>query len=310
MRKKLTQPAGVCLLALFCCSLWGSAFTCIKIGYEWFEIEGVGSQILFAGYRFFLSGIFTFLIGCILEKRILTMKRSSFPYILRQGLLQTTIQYVCFYVGLAHTTGTKGSIINGSNAFFSIIAAHFIVKNEKMTWTKTAGCLFGLCGVVVINLAPGALSGGFHMMGEGMVLLCSMAYGISTVLVKLISDRESVMTITAYQTLFGGFVLILMGMALGGEVSGGDFKSVCLMLYMSILSTGSFSIWTILLKYNPVGQVAIYGFTIPIFGVLFSAIFLGEQIVSIQNIAALVLVSAGIWLTYRKPCKEKEETVQ
>ena len=137
-----------------------------------------------------------------------------------------------------------------------------------------------------------------------------MAYGISTVLVKLISDRESVMTITAYQTLFGGFVLILMGMALGGEVSGGDFKSVCLMLYMSILSTGSFSIWTILLKYNPVGQVAIYGFTIPIFGVLFSAIFLGEQIVSIQNIAALVLVSAGIWLTYRKPCKEKEETVQ
>ena len=111
MRKKLTQPAGVCLLALFCCALWGSAFPCIKIGYEWFEIEGVGSQILFAGYRFFLSGIFTFLIGCILEKRILTMKRSSFPYILRQGLLQTTIQYVCFYVGLAHTTGTKGSAI-------------------------------------------------------------------------------------------------------------------------------------------------------------------------------------------------------
>lgn len=310
MRKKLTQPAGVCLLALFCCALWGSAFPCIKIGYEWFEIEGVGSQILFAGYRFFLSGIFTFLIGCILEKRILTMKRSSFPYILRQGLLQTTIQYVCFYVGLAHTTGTKGSIINGSNAFFSIIAAHFIVKNEKMTWTKTAGCLFGLCGVVVINLAPGALSGGFHMMGEGMVLLCSMAYGISTVLLKLISDRESAMTITAYQTLLGGFVLILIGLVLGGEVSGGGFKSLCLMLYMALLSTGAFSIWTLLLKYNPVGQVAIYGFTIPIFGVLFSAMFLGEQIVSIQNIAALVLVSAGIWLTYRKPCKEKEETVQ
>ena len=68
MKKKLTQPAGVCLLALLCCALWGSAFPCIKIGYEWFAIEGVGSQILFAGYRFFLSGVFTFLLGCVLEK--------------------------------------------------------------------------------------------------------------------------------------------------------------------------------------------------------------------------------------------------
>ncbi|MEJ8734409.1 DMT family transporter [Mediterraneibacter sp. ICN-202921] len=299
MKKKLTQPAGVCLLALLCCALWGSAFPCIKIGYEWFAIEGVGSQILFAGYRFFLSGVLTFLLGCVLEKRVLTMKRTSFPCILRQGIVQTTIQYVCFYIGLAHTTGTKGSIINGSNAFFSIIVAHFLIKNEKMTWTKSLGCLFGLMGVVVINLAPGALAGGFHIMGEGMVLLCSLAYGVSTVLLKMISDRESAMTITAYQTLLGGFLLILIGFALGGKVGGGDLKSLCLLVYMALLSTGAFSIWTLLLKYNPVGKVAIYGFTIPIFGVVLSALFLGEQIISFQNILALVLVSLGIWITYR-----------
>lgn len=37
------------VLALVCCALWGSAFPCIKIGYEMFHIEGTGSQILFAG---------------------------------------------------------------------------------------------------------------------------------------------------------------------------------------------------------------------------------------------------------------------
>lgn len=41
------------ILALMCCALWGSAFPCVKIGYELFRIEGSGSQILFAGYRFF-----------------------------------------------------------------------------------------------------------------------------------------------------------------------------------------------------------------------------------------------------------------
>lgn len=310
MEKKLTQPAGVCLLALFCCALWGSAFPCIKIGYDWFKIEDVGSQILFAGYRFFLSGIFTFLIGCVLEKRFLTMKRSSFPYILRQGILQTTIQYVFFYVGLANTTGTKGSIINASNAFVSIIAAHFLVKSERMTWTKGLGCLFGFAGVVVINLAPGALSGGFHIMGEGMVLICTIAYGISTVLLKLISDRESPMTITAYQTLLGGALLVVLGIMLDGKVGQIDAKSAGLLIYMALLSTGAFSIWTLLLKYNPVGKVAIYGFTIPVFGVALSALLLGEEILSIQNLSALILVSAGIWVTYREPCKRKTDAVQ
>ena len=80
--------------------------------------------------------VFTFLLGCVLEKRIITMKRSSVPYVFGQGILQTTIQYVCFYIGLAHTTGAKGSVINASNAFFSIIAAHFLMKSEKLTFKK------------------------------------------------------------------------------------------------------------------------------------------------------------------------------
>ncbi len=46
-------------LALVCCALWGSAFPCVKIGYEMFQVEGSGSQILFAGYRFFLAGVLT-----------------------------------------------------------------------------------------------------------------------------------------------------------------------------------------------------------------------------------------------------------
>ena len=294
MEKRLQKPAVVCLLALICCALWGSAFPCIKVGYEWFGIEGTGSQILFAGYRFFLAGVLTFIFGCILEKRILTMKRSSIPYILRQGFLQTTVQYFFFYVGLANTTGTKGSIINASNAFVSIVAAHFMLKNEKMTWQKGLGCILGLSGVVVINLAPGAWGTGFSIQGEGMVLICTIAYGISTVVLKMISDMESPMTITSYQILFGSLLLIVIGWALGGHVEGFTVKSTLLLVYMALISTVAFSIWTMLLKYNPVGRVAIYGFTIPVFGVALSAIFLGEEIFSLKNLSALILVSVGI----------------
>ena len=270
MEKKLQNPIVICVLALLCCALWGSAFPCIKIGYEWMEIEGIGSQILFAGYRFFLSGVLTFALGCLLERRILRMKRENFGVIFRQGVLQTTIQYVCFYIGLAHTTGAKGSIINASNAFVSIVAAHYMIRSERMTWKKGLGCILGLAGVVLVNLEPGGFGGGFRFLGEGMVLLCTIAYGVSTVLLKMISDRESPMTITAYQTLIGSALLIVIGWLLHGDVGVFTWKSAALLFYMALLSTVAFSLWTLLLKYNPVGKVAVYGFTIPIFGVLLS----------------------------------------
>ena len=294
MAGKIKNPAVVCALSLLCCALWGSAFPCIKLGYAWLDIEGTGSQILFAGYRFFLSGVFTFLIGCIAEKRLLTMKRSSVWYIFRQGILQTTVQYVCFYIGLAYTTGTKGSIINASQGFVAIIAAHFMLKSEKMTWKKAAGCILGLAGVVAVNLAPGGMGSGFTLQGEGMILICTVVYGISMVLLKMISDEESPMTITAWQTLMGGALLIAIGVLMGGRVDGFTPKSAALLIYMALLSAVAFSVWTILMKYNPVGKVAVYTFTIPIFGAVLSGIILGENMFELKNLIALVLVSAGI----------------
>lgn len=294
MEKYFQNTVTRSILALMCCALWGSAFPCIKLGYEWLQIEGAGSQILFAGYRFTLAGIFTYLFACLADKKPVTIKKSSVPYVFGQGLLQTTIQYVCFYIGLAHTTGAKGSVINASNAFFSIIMAHILLKSEKITLRKAAGCLIGFLGVIVINLAPGAWGSGFSLVGEGLILLCSFAYGTSSVTLKMISDKEKPTAITAYQLLFGGVILILIGFFAGGSVQGFETKSVILLIYMALLSTVSFSIWAELLKYNPVGKVSIFGFSIPVFGVTLSALVLKENVFTVQNFAALILVSIGI----------------
>lgn len=295
-----TNPVLVPLLAIFCCILWGSAFPAIKVGYAWFHIEGDGSQILFAGYRFFMAGVFTFLVGCLLEKRILTVKLNSVPAICVQGILQTAFQYVFFYIGLANTTAAKGSIINAINGFVSIVAAHFMLRDEKMTWKKGVGCLLGMLGVVVVNLQSGSLGDGFKMTGDGFVLLASISYGISSVTLKMISGKESPMAITAYQLLFGSTLLIILGKALGGSISGFDMRSTALFLYLALLSTVTFSIWTVLLKYNPVGKVAVYGFTIPIFGVILSGLILGEEVLTVKNILALLLVSIGIFIVNRR----------
>ncbi len=122
MSKKVFQnPVAVCLFALFCCFLWGSAFPCIKIGYALLGIEGTGSILLFAGLRFFLAGLLVIAFGSVGAKRFLRPQRQSLPYVLILALAQTFLQYLFFYIGLSRCTGVKSSIVNATNVFFAIL---------------------------------------------------------------------------------------------------------------------------------------------------------------------------------------------
>lgn len=285
------------ILALFCCALWGSAFPCVKLGYAWFQITATGSKILFAGYRFFLAGMMTFAAGCFIEKHILSVKRNMVPHVMWIGFLQTTVEYVCFYIGMSYVTGTKGSILEGTSTFFAILLAHFIIRGERLSIWKILGCIVGFSGVLMVN--AGGMGGGFTFLGDGMVILSAAAYGASSTLTKLFTDRVTPMALTAYQLMFGGALLILIGFAAGGSVTVYDMRSAVLLAYMAGISFAGFSIWTALLKYNPVGKVAIFGFTIPVFGVMLSGLMLGENIFTLVNIMALLCVSAGIVMVNR-----------
>lgn len=108
------------------------------------------------------------------------------------------------------------------------------------------------------------------------------------------------MAITSYQILFGSLLMIIIGICMGGRVQVYSLKAACLLLYLAALSAAAFSIWTLLLKYNPVGKVTMFAFSIPVFGVIMSGIFLDESVFSVKNIIALVLVSVGIGVVNAK----------
>ncbi len=98
-----------------------------------------------------------FFSGSILSKKILVPKKESLFSVFKLSMVQTVLQYVFFYIGLANTSGDN--IINAANVFLSILFAVFIFKYEKMTVLKVLGCVLGFLGVVVIDLA----NGGFDM---------------------------------------------------------------------------------------------------------------------------------------------------
>lgn len=298
----ITTPLGIGLLACLCCLLWGSATPAIKIGYEWFGIASgdVASRILFAGIRFVLAGILTVIFGSILAGKFLFPQKSSWGMVCSLGMVQTVFQYIFFYMGLAYTTGVKSAIINGSQTFIAILLACLVFRYEKLTLQKFLGCLIGFAGVVVINFDPTGLTGGFTLRGEGAILIAAIAYALSSALVKKYSQKESPVVLSGYQFIFGGIIMTICGLLMGGHLSGWCLKSVILLIYMALISSVAYSVWGILLKNNPVGKVAVYSFTNPIFSVLLSFAFLGESSsFGWELVLALGLVCAGIYLVNR-----------
>ena len=299
----LQNSAIVALLALICCFLWGSAFPCVKIGYDLFSIDAkdTASQILFAGSRFTLAGFMTIAIGSIASHKLLIPAKSSWGMVFKLSMAQTVIQYLFFYIGLANTSGVKGSIIEASNVFLAILISSLLFHYEKLGKFKILGCIIGFSGVVLINMNGTALDATMSFTGEGFVFLSTLSYAFSSVLIKKYGQKENPVTLSGWQFVIGGILMVLIGSGMGGHLDGFSFKSILLLIYMAMISAVAYSIWGILLKHNPVGKVAVFGFMNPVFGVTLSAILLHEQnqAFTLQGLISLILVCIGIYLVNR-----------
>lgn len=300
----LSNPVVVLFGALICCALWGSAFPCIKIGYKMMHIASsdTASQILYAGCRFTLAGILAVFLGSLTQRQFLLPTKASLPHILELSLLQTILQYLFFYIGLAHTTGVKASIIEAVSTFVAIFVAGFLFHQEKVTARKMLGCLVGFAGVVLVNVAGNRMDLHFTVNGDGAILLSTVAYAFSSVFMKRFSVQDNPVMLSGYQFILGGIVMAVCGFFMGGHLSGFTLPAFAMLFYLAAISAVAYSLWGLLLKYNPISKVAVFGFMNPVIGVLLSAVLLNEKdSLGFSSIAALLLVCTGIYIVNKAP---------
>ncbi len=300
--KIITNPLVVAVIAIFCCALWGSATPFIKIGYELIlPVRNTSSTILFAGVRFLFAGIITVLIYSIARRKFLYPKKENISKIATVSCFQTIIQYILFYIGLANTSGVKGTVGSGSSAFFAMLIACLVFKQEKLSFKKIFACIIGFSGIILVNL--NGLDFSMNFLGDGFVILSTISYAVSSALIKNYSKHEDPVVISGYQFIIGGIVMIAIGLLFGGEIVVSGTKAVLVLLYLSCLSATAYALWGVLLKHNPVSRVSIYSFMTPVFGVILSNLMLTEKsnVTPITLVITLLLVSTGILLlNYKK----------
>ena len=150
-----------------------------------------------------------------------------------------------------------------------------------LLWGSAFPCIkigYRLFEVDAVDTASQILFAGcrFTLAGEGAIFFSTIAYAFSAVFVKKFSQRFNPVMLSAYQFVIGGIVLMAAGGFMGGHITKVTPAGIGLLVYLALVSAVAYSLWGILLKYNPVSRVTVFGFMNPVFGVLLSALLLGE----------------------------------
>ena len=301
----LATLPGLILGCLISCGLWGSAYPCVKIGYELFGITGtdVASRLVFAGTRFTIAGIMVVLGVSLAQRHALLPRRRDIGPICILALFQTVLQYFFFYGGLSHAAGITSSIIGAASYFFAILFAALIFRTERLSRNALVGCTIGFAGVILVNLGgAGSNAVTFTFDGEGFILLSTIAGALSTCFIAVLGRTHDAVTLSGWQFMVGGIVLLICGVVMGGRLTPtSPAPAITLIIYMGFISAMAYTLWSKLLIVNPVSRVSIFGFMTPVFGAAMSAVFLGEAnaVSPLFAIIALVLVSVGIVIVNR-----------
>ena len=235
--KALTSTAAVVVLAIICCALWGSAVPGVRAGYKIMGISkgDTGSQLMFAGIRFFLAGLTIVLGYSIITKSWHKPNKLELKSAFKLSLFQTTIQYVFYYSGLAHATGVNASIMQGISVFVAVIMSCLVFKLERMTRNKIIGCVLGFAGMYAASGA-GVINSGFTFNGEGFLLIAAISGATAMIFIRKFSQFMSPIMLAGMQFAMGGLTLTILGAILGGSFHMHSPAQLGIMCWLIIVS--------------------------------------------------------------------------
>ena len=295
------HPLWVTVFALTAAISWGWAYPLIKQGFTEFGISAAmtGSKMLFAGIRFTISGIVILAIALATRRSFKVRKVRDWWYIMLFALMNTTLHYAFFYIGLSNSAGARAAILNSLSVFTLVLLACVFFKSDRLTAGKLTGCAIGFAGILALNLGDGNSSGSFTMNGDGMIILNALCSAFAGLMTRGLNSRVDVFVGTGHSLAIGGLLLVAAGLCSGGTLPVVTTKGIVVLSLLICISALGFALYNKLLTCNPMGKVAIFNSLIPAVGAITSCLYLGEQF-HMKYIAALLLATAGIFIINRE----------
>ncbi|UYZ23852.1 DMT family transporter [Mesobacillus jeotgali] len=298
MEKTSLHPLMFIVLVVVTTFLMGSSFTVGKIGLNYV------SPLLLVGLRFTIAGL---VMAVLVRKSGKPEKLADWGRIFTIGLMQTAGVMGCIFLSLRTITAGESSILTFTNPLMVVMMGTVFlgIRYRLLQWI---GAFVGFIGVFITL--------GFHLqltVGTLFGLGAAVFWSIGTILIKQWGSRFNVWVLTAYQMLFGGIALLLMGLTLESPKLMINPVSITVILWLAIMaSIVQFAIWFYLINQGDPGKTSAFLFLAPFFGVLTGWVLL-DEVVEWYVYAGGALIFIGIFLvnwTFKKGTANLEGDIE
>ncbi|MCA9979096.1 MAG: DMT family transporter [Anaerolineales bacterium] len=262
------------LWILLLAAIWGPSFLFIKVAVQ--DIPPV--TLVMA--RVALASLTLYLIVRAQGRRLPQLGR-VWRHFAFMGFFAHALPFVLFSWGELHVDSAMASILNGTTPLFTVILAHFLVADDRMTPLKLAGTLLGFVGLMAL-VAP-SLLGGVQVETLGLL---GMAVAAVCYAITIIYSRQHLrglppLVAPTAQLMMAAIFLLPISLIVDKPYSLAmpGWPALAGLLGLSLLGTAvAFAVYYHILEKSSATELSMVTYLIPVFGIALGVIVLGEQL--------------------------------
>ncbi len=284
------QPTRTDYIVLFALgALWGSSFGAIKIA-----LHGV-TPLTVMSVRILLAGAALFLL--------IQVRKTPFPRGIQNwikigwmALFGTLIPFFLVPWGQLQIDSSLAAILMAVNPLFALTLGHFFSDHESFTLRQLLAMLVGFSGILLVFGENAISSINANIWAQLAVIGAGFCYTISGVIVSRVRGA-SADSVSASMFICSSVIVFPLWMILEQPWSlHFETESLLALAHLGLVSTGMAFLmrYYIILRAGAV-FLSYVAFIIPMFGILFGILFLGETI-SVNTMGAVVLILSGVFL--------------
>jgi drug/metabolite transporter (DMT)-like permease len=287
-------------LLFFVTALWGLNMTAMKTISSYFDPAVMATE------RAAIAALF---MGALLWQQRETlprprMTRHQLGTVLVCALLMVYVNQILLAAGLVRTSATNASVAIALSPLVSSLMAALILR-ERIRSSNIAGVVLGFGGVLLVVLQSTSARAAEAGFGDAMVVASVVTFAIGGVLIQRLARETDALYASAMIYAFGTLMLALHTIAIGAA-PGLDawmpgFWPLMLVLFSALIATAFGNLaWNHAIVKIGVARVSLWFYWVPVFGVGFAALLLGETL-TIWHAAGLLIVIVGTALgTYSR----------
>jgi drug/metabolite transporter (DMT)-like permease len=274
----------------------------------------VALSVLWGGSFFFFKVLvaevppFTVVLGrvglaAVILNLVIALRGERMPGSLRlwgsflvMGLLNNVVPFTLIVFGETRISGGLASILNATTPLFTVVAAHFLTANEKLSPGKVAGVMFGFLGVAVL-IGPSALMsiGQIDLTGQAACLLAALMYALAGIYGRRFRGLPP-MQIATGQISASTMFLIPVAMLIEHPWTLPTLSTNVWLAWIGIavFSTSlAYILYFKLLAAAGATNLLLVTFLLPVSALLLGVTFLNEAITS-QAIIGMIIIGCGL----------------